>query len=989
MVHRTMLMRWWMYRMWVKLLTLGLITKCCMGFHRRWPWVVALILPKFLTSLPSGIKSLQFVSADFVPPNLLVFAEWCLLWCPISTGSECQFCAIKSVWLCWATSALVSHFYRQWVLVLCQQICFILLSNICFGVWSLQEVSVGFVPPNLYDFTKQHLLWCPISAGSECWFCATKSVWLCWATSTLVSDLYRQWVLILCHHTCFILLSTSAFVSDLYRKWVLILCHQICLILLSDICFGAWSLQQVSVDFVPTNLFHFAEQHLLWCLIPTASECWFCATKSVSFCWATSAFDIYRQWVLILCHQICFILLSNICFGVWYSLWVLILCHQLSLILLSNIYVCSWYIQEVSVDFVLPNLFDFAEQHLLLCLTSTDSEYWFCATKSVWFCWATSTFMPDLYSEWVLILCHQICFIFLSNICFDVWPLQEVSVDLYHQICLILLSNICFGVWSLQAVSVDFCHQICFILLSGIYFGVWSLQQVSADFVPWFCATKFVLSCWVTSALVSDLYSEWVLILLSDICSNVYSLWVLLLCHHNLFDFSEQHLLWCLISTASKCWFCVTKYVSFCWVTSALVSDFYRQWVLILCHQICFNFLSKICSDLYRKWVLILCHQICLILLSNICLGVWSLQKVSVDLVSPNLFDFAEWHLLWCLISTASECWFCAIKYFWFFWVTSAFLSNLYSLWVLILCHQICLIFPTLVVSDLYRQWVLILCSQICFILLSDICLLSDLYRQWVLILCHQICFIFLSGICFGGVWSLQFVSVDFVPPICLILLSDIYFGVWSLQAVSVDFCATKSVTFCWPTSALVSNFYSLWVLILCQQICLTLISTASECCFVSSDLYDFTEQHLLWCLISTVCGCWFLCHQICLILLSDICFGIWSLQEVSVNLVPPNLFDFSEWHLLWCPISTGSECWFWKSIWFCWAMSILVSNLYRQWVWIVLVVFSTTFLVSYHICRWYVACIVVIHCLAHYYECFSLIVLILLVFSLWVCNWT
>jgi len=26
---------------------------------------------------------------------------------------------------------------------------------------------------------------------------------------------------------------------------------------------------------------------------------------------------------------------------------------------------------------------------------------------------------------------------------------------------------------------------------------------------------------------------------------------------------------------------------------------------------------------------------------------------------------------------------------------------------------------------------------------------------------------------------------------------------------------------------------------------------------------------------------------------------------------------DFSEWHLLWCPISTGSECWFWNLFYF------------------------------------------------------------------------
>jgi len=159
------------------------------GFHRRWPQVVTLILPKFLTSLPSGMQSLQFVSVDFVPPNLFNFAEWCPPWCLISIESECWFCATKSVWFFWATSALVSDIYRQWVFIWCHQICLILLSDNCFCVWSLQAVSVDFVSQNLFHFAEWHLLW-----------------------------------------------------SDLYSLWVLILCHQICLILLSNICFGVWSL---------------------------------------------------------------------------------------------------------------------------------------------------------------------------------------------------------------------------------------------------------------------------------------------------------------------------------------------------------------------------------------------------------------------------------------------------------------------------------------------------------------------------------------------------------------------------------------------------------------------------------------------------------------------------------------------------------------------------------------------------------------------------
>jgi len=186
-------------------------------------------------------------------------------------------------------SASVFDLYRQWVLILCHQICLIFLSDICFGVSFLQQVSVNFVSPNLSNFS---LLWSPISTESESWFCPTKSIWFCWATSALVSDLYRWWVF----------------------------------------------------DFVSPNLFDFSEQHLLWCLISTGCECWFCATKSVWFFWATSALvsNPFREWALILCYIIHLILLSNICFGVW-------------------------YLQAVSVDFVPPNLFDFSEWHLLWC----------------------------------------------------------------------------------------------------------------------------------------------------------------------------------------------------------------------------------------------------------------------------------------------------------------------------------------------------------------------------------------------------------------------------------------------------------------------------------------------------------------------------------------------------------------------------------------------------------------------------------------------
>jgi len=334
----------------------------------------------------------------------------------------------------------VSDLYSQWVLILHHQIC---LGDICFTVQSLQAVGVDFPPPNLFYFAEWHLLWHPISTGSECWSCATKYVQFCWATSALASDLYSEWVMILCHQICSILLSdiyfgvwytvceywfcttksvlfcwvASALVSDIYSQWVLILCYQICFILLSDIWFAVWSLQAVSVDFVLPNLFDFSEkclflclistgsgcwfcatksvwfseQHLLWCPISTDGECWFCATKSVWFFWVTSAFvsDLYSLWVLILYHWLCLIVLHNVCF----------------------------------------------------CLISIGSECWFCSTISVWFCWATSALAFDLYREWVLppnlfdfAEWHLLwCPISTGSECWFCWEMSALVSDLYRQ----------------------------------------------------------------------------------------------------------------------------------------------------------------------------------------------------------------------------------------------------------------------------------------------------------------------------------------------------------------------------------------------------------------------------------------------------------------------------------------------------------------------------------------------------------------------------
>ena len=312
----------------------------------------------------------------------------------------------------------------------------------------------------------------------------------------------------------------------------------------------------------------------------------------------------------------------------------------------------------MSVNFIPPNLFDFAEQHPLCCLISTGSEYWFC--------WVTSALVFILYSEWVLIL--------LSHICSGGWSLQAVSFDFVPP-NLLLLSNICFGVWTLQVVSVDFVPLNLFDFTKHL---LWCLTSTGSE--CWFVPPKSVWFSWATSALVSDLYRQWVLILCYQLCSiflsnihfGVQSLQrVSVDFVSNLLDFSEQHLLWCPISTGSECWFCDTKSVSSCWVTSALVSDLCREWVLILPSNMInfakWHLLWCLISTVCESW---LCHQICLIFLSNICFGVWSLQFVSIDLVPPNLFDFAEPHLLWCPISTGSECWYGATNSVPFCWVT-------------------------------------------------------------------------------------------------------------------------------------------------------------------------------------------------------------------------------------------------------------------------------------------------------------------------------
>jgi N6-adenosine-specific RNA methylase IME4 len=265
--------------------------------------------------------------------------------CAISTESECWFRAMKSVWFRWETCVSVCDLYREWVSISCHDICLILLRDLRSGVRSLQLVSVDFVQWTLFDFAEGPALRRAISTESECRFRAMKPVWFCWGTCASVCDLYSLWVSTSCHEICLILAEGPALrcaistvcecwcramksvwfcwgtcpsVCDLYSWWVSILCHKICLILLRNLSFGVRSLQGVSFDFVPWNLFGFAEGPALRCAISTVCECRFRATKSVWFCWGTcaSGCDLYSMWVSISCHEICLVLLRDLPFGV-------------------------------------------------------------------------------------------------------------------------------------------------------------------------------------------------------------------------------------------------------------------------------------------------------------------------------------------------------------------------------------------------------------------------------------------------------------------------------------------------------------------------------------------------------------------------------------------------------------------------------------------------------------------------------------------------
>ena len=150
-------------------------------------------------------------------------------------------------------------------------------------------------------------------------------------------------------------------------------------------------------------------------------------------------------------------------------------------------------------------------------------------------------------------------------------------------------------------------------------------------------------------------------------------------------------------------------------------------------------------SHLYSWWVLTLCHEIGFILLSDLCFGVSSLQYVSVDFVPWNWFSFAEWPLLWCLISTESECWLCAMNQF-IFWSDIYFgVQTLQLVSVSFLCF--------ILLSNLYKCWLefssilphshhfcvihccsLVLCTSSWVFLIA--CLILLIFSLWV---CHPI----------------------------------------------------------------------------------------------------------------------------------------------------------------------------------------------------------------------------------------------------------
>jgi len=69
---------------------------------------------------------------------------------------------------------------------------------------------------------------------------------------------------------------------------------------------------------------------------------------------------------------------------------------------------------------------------------------------------------------------------------------------------------------------------------------------------------------------------------------------------------------------------------------------------------------------------------------------------------------------------------------------------------------------------------------------------------------------------------------------------------------------------------------------------------------------------------------------------MSDICFGVQSLQAVSVDFENP--FDFAEQCPFWCPISTDSEC---ELYWLCFQPHFLFLTISAGGMWHALLLFT------------------------------------------------
>ena len=171
-----------------------------------------------------------------------------------------------------------------------------------------------------------------------------------------------------------------------------------------DLPFGVQSLQKVSVDCVPRNLFDFAEGPALPCAISTVGECRFPATKSTWFFWGTcpSVCDLYRKWVSISWHEISLILLRDLPFGAR-SLQVVsvIPCHEIRLILLRDLPSGVWSLQEVSVNWVFPKLPHFSHhvcrQYVLhIVVLCCPAHFPYLLLRSCWLTVCEFTTTPNL-----------------------------------------------------------------------------------------------------------------------------------------------------------------------------------------------------------------------------------------------------------------------------------------------------------------------------------------------------------------------------------------------------------------------------------------------------------------------------------------------------------------------------------------------------------------------------------------------------------------